>query len=144
MAPVEYGQTLPKSTHYRAFFTGCSWPGRHVPWRWDSGTEAIVFDAEPYRGVARGKVAVDRPGDGHGCRGVGIPPAGRGQAGQCRAVVLVAAVPASNRVTPLTLVNSYALLAAQTYYQKHCIKECPVDQARFALRSKALGRAPLW
>jgi hypothetical protein len=49
MAPVEYGQTLPKSTHYRAFFTGCSdrlhglfWPGRHVPWRWDSGTEAIV------------------------------------------------------------------------------------------------------
>jgi hypothetical protein len=49
MAPVEYGQTLPKSTRYRAGFTGCSgrlhglfWPGRHVPGRWDSGTEAIV------------------------------------------------------------------------------------------------------
>ena len=54
---------------------------------------ADVLDAEPQRGAAWGQVAVDRPGNGHGCRGVGVPPAGCGQAGQCRVVALVAAGP---------------------------------------------------
>ena len=50
---------------------------------------------------ARGQVAVDRPGNGHGCRGIGVPPAGRGQAGQRRAVALVAAGPGGHMRGPV-------------------------------------------
>jgi len=75
-APVEYGQTLPKSTLYRAFFTGCSgrlhglfWPGRQVPWRWDSGTEAHIV----MRALPGGPQPKPAPGQvGHGELGVAL------------------------------------------------------------------------
>lgn len=38
-------------------------------------------------------MAIDGPGSGHGRRGVGVPPVGCGQAGEYRAVALVAAGP---------------------------------------------------
>ena len=51
---------------------------------WDGGWVSIagLLEPEPQRGTPSGQVAVDQPGNRHGCLRGTVPPAGRGKAGR--------------------------------------------------------------
>jgi len=68
--------------HSRQGSHGCGWVGG-----------ADIVEPEPQRHAAGRQVAVDRAGNGHGRRGVGVPPGSRGQFGESGALACVAAGP---------------------------------------------------